>query len=339
VKKSATEKTARREERGATLLLISGLAFALLTPPSSLLASSDNAGTKNGNFLKLATDARGTALGNLMSSMAQGAESLRWNPAGLALSEMREAVGTHVEYYQGIRLENLSYAHPLGEGALGGNLFYMTAGELDGRDLNGNPTGDFDFYNMVGSVGYGHKVYTRSEGADIYLGGEVKIVQEKIADQSFNNAAIDVGVMVSPIDNLMTGVALRNLSSSKADFPREITGSATYTPPFLKLFTGGVGFSYANDAPMRYTVGGEYKIPEYYNTALRASYQNTDDLDDSEDSAIKGLRGAGLAGLRFGTGFEYRAPVARELRLGLDYTMAPFGALGISHTITVKVKW
>lgn len=312
-------------------------AFLLAAPV--LHAASKNTGTKNGNFLKLSTDARGTALGSLMTSMTQGADSMRWNPAGLALSELREVTGTHVEYYQGIRVENVGYAHPVGEGALGANLFYMTAGKLDGRDLFGNKTGDFDYYNMVGSVGYGHKVFTRAEGADIYIGGEAKIVQEKIAEQSFNNPALDAGILVSPIDNLMTGLVLRNLSSSKADFPREISASASYAPPFLKALTAAVGASYTNDAPIRYTVGGEYRIPEYYNTAVRASYQSVDDLDDSEDSSIKGLRGAGIAGLRFGTGFEYRLPIARELRLGLDYAMAPFGALGISHTITVRAKW
>ncbi len=308
---------------------------------STVHAASKNTGTKNGNFLKIATDARGVVLGNLMTSMANGAAASRWNPAGLALTELREVTGTHVQYYQDVKIENVSYAHPIGEGGLGANLFYLSPGTLDGRDILGNKTGGFDFYDMSASLGYGHKIFSRSEGADIYLGGQVKMVHEKIADRKFQNPALDVGVMVSPLDRLMTGLAVRNFASSKAKFPREITASASFSPPwgFLKGLEAGLGLNYSNDAPVRYTIGGEYRMAEYYNTAFRAAYQNTDDLDDSEDSGIKGLRSAGIAGLRFGAGFEYRFPIARELRLGLDYAMAPFGALGISHTFTVRARF
>src|SRR5947208_7131818 len=52
-------------------------------PFAMVFAVSDNAGTKNGNFLKIATDARGVALGDSVVSMAKGADALRWNPAAL----------------------------------------------------------------------------------------------------------------------------------------------------------------------------------------------------------------------------------------------------------------
>lgn len=308
----------------------------LLAPPAR---GTDNAGAKAGNFLKIATDARGVALGNLMSSMATGVDALRWNPAGLALSESREAAGTHVQYYQGVQIENVGYSHPLGDGGLGVNLFYLSAGTLDGRDGIGRAIGDFKFYDLVGGIGYGRQVLTRQEGADVYIGAQVKIVQETIADTSEQNPAFDAGLMGSWWDGFMAGVAGRNFASGKADFAREISGSAAYALPFWKPLTLGAGATYASDAPMRYNVAAEYRMPEYYNTAVRAGYQNTDELDDSTDSAIKALRGSGVAGLRMGFGFEYAAPALRSLKLGFDYAMAPFGALGIAHTVTVRAKW
>jgi len=313
------------------------LVFLLL--PLNLYAISDNAGTKSGNFLKIATDARGVALGDSVVSTAEGVDSIRWNPAGLASLETKEAAGTHVEYYQGVRVENVGFAYPLGDdnGAIAINGFYMTAGKLDGRDAFGNQTGDFDFYNAVGTLAYGRKMLTRGEGLDLSLGIAAKLVQEKISEKSYSNPAIDVGVMSQPIDHLNVGLSVRNLASSKADFAREIVAGAAYT--LFNVFTPAFAVNYSNDAPIRLSVGGEYRIAELEGAALRVGYKTRDDVDDSIDSSIKFLRNAGVAGLSMGAGFEYRPPLFPTLNLGLDYGMAPFGALGISHTITVKAKW
>jgi len=315
------------------VLLFATLCF--LSP--SLHAISDNAGTKNGNFLKIPTDARGVALGDSVVSTAEGVDSLRWNPAGLGYLDAKEFSGTHVQYYQGVQIENAGFAYPLEESGLAVNAFYLNGGTLDGRDVLGNPTGDFTFYDMVGTIGYGRKVLSRSEGADVSIGGSVKIVEENIADQSFQNPALDLGAMVSPLDDLQLGLTVRDLSSSKANFVREYLGGASYT--MFQVFTGAFGVDISNDAPIRYSVSGEYRIPQWDDTAIRAGYQSHDPMDDSTDSQIPALRSGGLAGLTMGAGFGYRPPLWPNMKLVLDYAMAPFGALGISHTITVKMKW
>src|SRR5437879_6247200 len=48
-------------------------------------AISDNAGAKNGDFLRIGTDARGVALGDSVVSMTRGADALRWNQAALGV--------------------------------------------------------------------------------------------------------------------------------------------------------------------------------------------------------------------------------------------------------------
>jgi long-subunit fatty acid transport protein len=314
------------------------LIFALCLLPVVVpcRAISNNAGTKNGAFLNIATDARGVALGNCVVSMPSGADAMRWNPAGLGLLEEKEVSATHIQYYQDVHIENAAGVFPIEEGGVGASAFYLAPGSLDGRNLNGDPTGDFKFYDMVGAIGFGRKMLTRAEGADVSIGAELKIVQEAIADQSFQNPAFDIGALASPADNLNLGFSVRNLASSKANFAREMIGGASYT--IFRVFTGAFAVDYSNDAPIRYSVGGEYKIPEY-DAAVRAGYQSHDSLDNSIDSRIPALRGAGVAGLTMGAGMNYKPPMFPTLRLGLDYAMAPFGALGISHTLTFKVKW
>ena len=299
-------------------------------------AISNNAGTKNGDFLNIATDARGVALGNSVVSMAKGSDALRWNPAGLGLLEEREVSATHIQYYQDVHVENISGSFPLPEAGVAASVFYLSPGTLEGRDLNGVQTGDFKFHDLVGTLGFGRKMLTKAEGADISIGAALKIVQETIADQNFQNPAFDLGLLVSPLDDLNIAATVRNLASSKANFAREITGGASYT--IFHVFTGAFAVNYSNDAPLRYSVGGEYKIPEF-DSAVRAGYQSHDPLDNSLDSRIPALRGASIAGLTMGAGTSYKPPFFPTLRLDLDYAMAPFGSLGISHTVTLKLKW
>src|SRR5258708_2638731 len=147
-------------------------------------AVSKNSGTKNGNFLKIATDARGVALGDSIVSMVRGADALRWNPAALGLLEGKEVSATHIQYYQNVKIENINAAYPIEEGGIGTSAFYLSPGTLEGRDILGNKTGSFTFYDLVGTLGFGRKMLTRAEGAEVSIGAAVKVVQEKIAEQS-----------------------------------------------------------------------------------------------------------------------------------------------------------
>ena len=307
-----------------------------LFSPSAVFSIASNAGTKNGDFLNIATDARGVALGDSVVSMAQGADALRWNPAALGLTEEKEVSATDIEYYQSVRIDNINAVYPIEEGGIGVGAFYLSPGTLEGRDLSGNDTGNFRFYDLVGTLGFGKKVLSRAEGADISIGVALKIVQEAIAEQSFQNPAFDVGMTVTPMDDLNLGLTVRDLSSSKANLSREIVGGASYTK--FRFLTGAFAVNYSNDAPIRYSVGGEYKIPEI-DSAVRVGYQSHDPLDNSLNSQIPALRSASIAGLTMGAGVGYKPPPWPGVKLYVDYAMAPFGALGISHTVTLKVKW
>jgi hypothetical protein len=310
--------------------------FYFLLSPSAVRAISNNAGTTNGDFLRIATDARGVALGDSIISMVRGADAVHWNPAALGVLDGREVSATHIQYYQDVKIENVSAVYPIEEGGIGASIFYLSPGSLDGRDNFANPTGDFTFYDMVGTLAFGRKMLTRAEGADISVGASLKLVQEKIADQSFQNPAFDIGVLASPKDDLNLAFDIRDLSSGGANFAREIIGGASYT--IFHAFTGAFAVNYSNDSPVRYSVGGEYKVPEL-DAAVRAGFQSHDSLDNSLDSQIPALRGASIAGLTMGAGMGYKPPILPNIKLNLDYAMAPFGALGISHTITVKVQW
>jgi hypothetical protein len=170
------------------------------------------------------------------------------------------------------------------------------------------------------------------------VGADVKVVEEKIADQGYQNPAFDLGLMGTALDHLQFGLTARNLASSSADFVREFVAGATYGF-FNKTFYPAFAVNYSNNAPLRASFSGEYRIPEWDGSAVRVGYTTHDPLDNSQDSQITFLRSSSIAGLTLGAGFNYKPPIFQALTFGLDYAMAPFGALGISHTITVKARW
>src|SRR5689334_6484673 len=108
------------------------LALGLLLSTVPLHAISNNAGTKNGAFLNIATDARGVALGDSVVSMAKGVDALRWNPAALGVLEGKEVSATHIQYYQDVKIENVGAVYPIEEGGIAASVFYLSPGELEG---------------------------------------------------------------------------------------------------------------------------------------------------------------------------------------------------------------
>jgi hypothetical protein len=63
---------------------------------------------------------------------------------------------------------------------MGGSIFYLSPGSLEGRDASGNSTGDFSFYDLVATFGYGQQMLSKEDSSfDLYVGGNIKLVQEK----------------------------------------------------------------------------------------------------------------------------------------------------------------
>ena len=78
--------------------------------------SSKSAGTSGAAFLKIGAGARPTAMGGAYTALADDANALYWNPAGLVRLEKREFSASHAEMFESTRLDFLAYAHPTSQG-------------------------------------------------------------------------------------------------------------------------------------------------------------------------------------------------------------------------------
>ena len=302
-------------------------------------AISDQAGIGGAQFLKLQQgSARAMGLGQAYVAMAEGADALTWNPAGLALTQQKELSYSWLRYVQDVDSPlYIGYAHPLGRTVWGANLSYISVSGFDARDANGVPrSGD----NMVVHDGFGSVAVARSFWYEkLFVGGALRMVHEDLAGSSHDTLVGDGGVLLRPNSVLTLGFAVQNFGS-RTENVSSITrgGAALRLGDFFNL---GLELNQAADAGAHFGVGGEFLLPEQYldfgQITFRAGYHSADSLGQSFDDSLKSLQMDRVSGLSFGFGlFTSRA---FGYGLALDYAFVPYGALGTVDQISLKIKF
>jgi hypothetical protein len=173
-------------------------------------------GTEGASFLDIPVGAGPAALGSAYTAVANDAYAPVWNPGGLGFLNSFEFAGMHLNYLGPFRYEFASFVLPFGEedaeesmtGGLGGAVQYVGSGDIQARDVNGNPAGSFTTSFAAYTLSYGQRI-----ARPLSLGASVKYVQEKISDASANAYATDVGFLYKPTRRLSFGGAMANLGT------------------------------------------------------------------------------------------------------------------------------
>lgn len=268
-------------------------------------------------FLNIGAGARALGMGGAHTALADNANALYWNPAGLSALEKREATAGHAQLAQSTRHDFLGYAHPAPQGAFAAGVTYLSQPGIEGRNALGQKTGDFSASDAAVSLGYGRKTTL----AD--LGATVKYIRSHIAQAEAQTFAVDMGAR-KRLGAVVLGATLRN---------------------------AGPGLKYdaqSNDLPLRLALGAAYKFPRGH--AAAAEFVNgprgagSDIGFGGEYQAAKGvcLRAgyttqtaiAGGAGFEAARGFTLGLGLRNE-RWSLDYAAAPTGELGSAHRFSV----
>lgn len=291
--------------------------------------SNDASGTTAAVFLKNPAGARAQALGGSGLALS-GAESVFWNPAGLAgaVEENGKALTLGYERMLETSYRNtLGYAKSVkGLGVLGAGVIFVSQSAMEGYSAAGDSTGGFKPYDMAVSG-----LFARRLGrADFGLA--VKFIRSKLFDESGNSAAADAGLIFRNALDLGGSMADVALSVRNFGLPMKIGSQSDPLP--LELGVGFLWHFYSNfiivldgKAPVDHspylTAGGEWSVPFRggWGGALRAGYnfKNMQDL---------GAMGAVSAG----GGIKFEA-------FNLDYAWVPFGDLGATHRITMGIKY
>jgi hypothetical protein len=298
--------------------------FILISIPAAADSSDihENAGTRAMTFLKIGVGAEAMGMGESQVAATDDLYASYWNPAGLTRLKKPQLALMHNEWFAGINHEFVGFAVPLENvGTIGVSSSFLSFGELQGRDREGNETKIFRPYDLAVILSY-----ARSFGSALAFGTNAKFLREQIADESGTGIAFDFGALYTFQEMpLVLGFNAQHLGP-RVKFVEEAFG----LPVTFRL---GVAYKLWNDALTLTTdiirpsdnhiatgIGVEYTIGNILHLRTGYKYQ----LGGNDLGAMSGLTGGfGLTLLQF----------------QLDYALVPFGVLGLTHRFSLVANF
>ena len=284
----------------------------------SLIICADNvdANTK-GSFLTMGTGARALGMGSAFCAVADDANAVYWNPAGLTFLSKPEVTGLHINLWEDTLYDSLNYVHPFAElGTFGVGIIRLSTGEIEKRE---GPLAQVSTFSDT-QIAF-LAAYSRNISKAISAGINFKAINQKIDIYSDTGWGIDVGFLWNINANISTAVNFQNALS-----------------PVLKLK------SVEEKYPLNAKIGVAYHLcnvlPRHNNKIILAV-----DVDETEGLTTKqhygleywienrfALRGGyNEDNLTAGLGVKYR-------NFNCDYAFAPH-QLGETHRFSFTTRF
>lgn len=293
---------------------VSSRTAAILLLLLVLLSSSAMAvGEPGAQFLKIPVGPKACAMGEAFVAMADDPSAVYWNPAGLTLQPAVRMMGMHASWFADMSYQYVSATIERGYGHFGIGLTYSSSGEMPGRNTEFAPTDDYSAYDACGALSYGRSVTT-----GIAVGGSLKLIQQKIEEESATGYAADLGALweLPWISGLRCGGAIYNVGP-------EITFIEAGDPLPLALrlglayVAGPVSASLDTHKPRhsewRLHSGAQYVVKEVL--AVRVGFKTRPEFD---------------AALTAGAGVHWR-------RMWVEYAFVPYEELDDTHRFSFTI--
>lgn len=313
----------------ALLTVIASISVAI--SPLFAAFSEKDAGTRTAQFLKLPVGARYIGMGEAGTAIADDANAMFYNVAGLARLEKKSGEGMWAPILLKDKVDGesnpgqywIAYAMPISEqiGSAGIALQGFYAGDINETDQAATKIGTFSPYDVAVNLAYARKV------ADIPVGLDLKIISSKIKE-SATTVAVDLGAQYTKLmeGKMMLGFAVQNLGgqmkfeTENSKLPILIKLGSGYKIMDNLLVAADIVFPEDNSAYLG--IGSEYnhKLNEEMNLAGRLGYNSRNRKVD------------GFNGLTFGAGVGFKMA-------SFDLAWMPMGDLGQTLKFSVGVKF
>jgi Type IX secretion system protein PorV len=261
-----------KRTRAGYIPLLGLLSLGVLRLPAH--AASADAGTSSAPFLELEQGARPIGMGGAYAAVADDADSIWWNPAGLAHAG-REVTIDDVQYIQNINSQYIAGCAPLpnGMGTLGASFTYFTVPGIQGYNSSGAPTGNLADYAYAVSVAYGVSLTK-----ELSIGANLKGLGETLDTTNASGFAADVGAQYR-VGAFGAGFSAQNLGPSlkvgsvSSPLPEDLRGGVFYAP--LSSLTLALDDEFPRDQDSVIHIGGEWQIVPVFGIRLGYEASNT----------------------------------------------------------------
>jgi hypothetical protein len=261
------------------------------------------------NFQLVSTSPRASGMGDAFYAVGNGAESVFYNPAGLALGESDIDVSmSYTQWIADINYLTLAVAYNLGNfGNVAVSLLTVDYGEINATKLltfvsnEDDPIGYIDMGKMsnIGAYSIGFS-YAKSISTQFSIGGSVRLIGQNLGTSTFINGTttendkskliFDAGVKyLTDFKDFRFGMAVRNFGTSvkreiiDEQLPLTFTiGTAIDLYKFInvqnenQVLTLAIDFLQSNSYTERFNIGLEYIYLKIFS--LRAGYQTNRDI-------------------------------------------------------------
>ncbi len=305
--------------------LVAAISLAAWTSKAHAAFSGKAAGTRAGQFLKLPVGAKAIGMGEAATAIADDANAIYYNVAGLAKLEKKSAEYMFSKYVEETNYHWIAFGMPISEklGSVGIGIQYFSAGDINETDLNASKVGTFNPSDLAVNLAYAHHIFSNEHS----LGLNLKIINSKIKE-SATTVAVDLGAECHKYmeGKLMLGFAVQNLGGSL-----KYETESDNLPLLIKLGTGykvqenwtaAFDLVFPEDNQPTFALGTDYKhkLSDDMSVSGRLGY-------NSRSSKVDGFNGVSIG---FGFGFQIAT---------LDYAWSPLGDLGTTHRISLGVKF
>ncbi|MFQ6103992.1 MAG: PorV/PorQ family protein [Candidatus Glassbacteria bacterium] len=274
---------------------------------------------------------RGLAMGSAYVSIAQGASSLYWNPAGMSGLEARELMAMHSESFGGeVDYDYLGFIQPISrepsKSAFGVGVIRLGVSGFQETALpdSTKPVGPGNRPFVVDTFSTADYAflfgYSREITEELRMGGNVKVLHKSLHEESATGFGFDLGILYKPISlsPIQIGVGFQDATTTFLAFS---TGKHERIRPTMRIgasTAGGIrlwngSFILATDVVFRfedrgsqvdnfsfgavsgtYHIGGEYLIDREHLKGLNLALRGG--LDEEVPSAGAGI---GIGRFRF----------------------------------------
>ena len=311
------------------LLAVVGLCF------NAFAGNPNKKGTAGAEELLIPVGAKGTALGGASLAAISGVDAIYWNPAGLAnTSSSVEAMFSYMKYIADINMTYGAVGVKTGLGSIGVSFQALSFGDIP-VTTEESPDGTGSSYSpQYMTIGL---TYSKSMTDRIFVGGNFKLVNEKIMSTGASAFAFDAGVQYLTSIGVKIGVAMKNVGAplrfEGSDMERRV--DIPGTPPGSPQRDLRIP-AQKSELPSLFEMGLSYELQviDKIGLTVMGNFRNN---NYAEDEYIFGAELDVNKMLFLRGGYVY-SKTDKDAADGKTYIYGPTAGFGIMYPVSAQMK-